>query len=368
MTILRAADLRISGPGTQPQLVFACEQDDARLQKLFADRSVVANLRDLNASVSLALVTLSADRAQVVRELNSAGIPVFAWIALPNSQGYYLNAANEPQVAERFAQFESWNAQYRLHWAGIGLDIEPNIQEFHESIWKLAPLLARRSVDTARVTRARRAYAGLIAHMQARGYSVQTYQFPFIADERRMHSTALERLVGLVDVRGDQEALMLYTSFSHGAGPALIWKYAPDAQLIVVGVVSNDAPVPGFFVPLDWQELSRDLIVAGHFSRIVGVYALEGCVQKGFLSRIKSIDWSSPVNLPQDSIARATRVRFVVQTVLWILSRLPLVVGVAVVGIALLLRWHRRRKIAHPLLPRMTTSAPVGQPWANPRP
>jgi hypothetical protein len=30
---------------------------------------------------------------------------------------------------------------------------------------------------------------------------VETHQFPFIADERRVHSTLLERLAGIVDVR-----------------------------------------------------------------------------------------------------------------------------------------------------------------------
>jgi hypothetical protein len=30
---------------------------------------------------------------------------------------------------------------------------------------------------------------------------VETHQSPFIADERRVHSTLLERLAGIVDVR-----------------------------------------------------------------------------------------------------------------------------------------------------------------------
>ena len=345
--LLAAAQVRVSGPGRQPQLVFACQMEDGPLQALFTDAAVIANLRDLNAGVSLATITLSAARAAVVQKLNQAGIPVVAWMALADSDGYYLNAGNEPAAAARFAQFENWTAQYGLHWSGVGFDIEPNIQEFgaaRQGFWKIGGTLARRYVDFGRVMRARRDYAGLIARIEARGYPVETYQFPFIADERRVYSTALERLAGLVDVRGSREALMLYTSFSHGAGPALIWKYGPEAQAIVVGVVSNDAPVPGFFAPLDWQQLSNDLIVAAHFSPVVGIFSLEGCVQKGFLARIRSIDWSRTVTLPEASMARATRVRFVVETALWVASWLPLIAAVAIAAIGwLLYRWRRRR-------------------------
>lgn len=336
--MLSASEVRVSGAGKQPQLVFACEQDDAPLVKLFADPAVIANLRELRAGVSMALVSLSDTRAGVVKKLNAGGIPVYAWMALPNAEGYYLNAGNEPQAAARFAEFQKWSAQYGLHWAAIGLDIEPNIQEFTAGFGKLAGTLAGRYFDFERVRRARRAYADLIAQMQAEGYSVQTYQFPFIADERRMHSTVLQRLAGLVDVRGNAEALMIYTSFSRGAAAAPIWKYGQDAQLIVVGVVSNQAAVPGF-VPLDWRQLSDDLIVASHFSPMLGIYSLEGCVQQGFLARIRTIDWNSTVTIPAGSIAQVTRLRFFIGTVLLTLSWLPVVV---IVFIAWLV-WRRRR-------------------------
>lgn len=342
MTML-GAEVRVAGPGKAPQLVFACQLEDGPLQKMFADPAVIGDLRDLNAGVSLATITLSAQRAAVVRTLNQAGIPVLAGLTLPESAGFYANAGNEPQAAARFAQFESWTAQYGLRWSGIGLDIEPNIQEFGEArtgAWKIAGTLARRYFDFARVRRARQEYAGLIRRMQARGYVVDTYQFPFIADERRMHSTALERLAGLVDVRANREALMLYSSFSHGAGSALVWKYGPEAQLIIVGVVSNDAPVPGFFAPLDFEQLSNDLIVAAHFSRVVGVFSLEGCVEKGFLPRIRNIDWSTPVTISDPAIARVTRVRFIVGSALWILSWLPAIL----VGIAAVIIWMVRRR------------------------
>jgi hypothetical protein len=100
----------------------------------------------------------------------------------------------------------------------------------------------------------------LIGRIQRDGYPVETYQFPFLADERKVHSTLLERLTGIVDLRGDREVFMTYSSFNHPVDSALIWEYGPEAQLLAVGSTAGD-PDPKFG-PLNWDEFSRDLIVA----------------------------------------------------------------------------------------------------------
>ena len=53
--------------------------------------------------------------------------------------------------------------------------------------------------------------------------------------ERNARTTLLERIFGIVDVRGDQEVFMLYTSFDHKGGAAQIWRYGPQSQVIAVG-------------------------------------------------------------------------------------------------------------------------------------
>jgi hypothetical protein len=88
---------------------------------------------------------------------------------------------------------------------------------------------------------AKDSYAELIREMQGNRYTVETYQFPFIADERDVHSTLLERISGIVDIRADREALMLYTSFNPALDSALIWVYGPEAQAIALG--STKAPM-----------------------------------------------------------------------------------------------------------------------------
>lgn len=337
-----ARPIRVAAPARHPQLNFACQLETPALQSLFSDPEVIRDLGRLHGGVTLSLIDLSPGRAQVVRELNSAGIPVTAWLALPGSQGYYVNATNSAEAGERFTEFQKWTADWGLRWAGIGLDIEPNLREF-TSVRSAAFGVLRGLLDSHAVPRARIAYKALIARIEAAGYPVETYQFPFIADERQVHSTLLERLFGIVDVRGDREVLMLYSSFHRSADSALIWEYGPSAQYIAVGITAGN-PQPGKRMgPLTWEELSHDVIVASHFSPVVGIYNLEGSVHRGLLPRLQALDWHQPVTISADEIRQMIRFRARVQAALWTLQRLPLFVLAILLADASLLFLYRRR-------------------------
>jgi hypothetical protein len=325
-------DIHITGKDTAgpPRIVFACDGSTSEIESLFSQPDILPDLKAINAGIALVLPDLSADRAQIVLQLNRAGIPVTAWLALPVEQGYYINAGNAPEAAARFAAFQRWTSTYDLRWAMVGLDIEPNINDFSSlrtSKWHLARTLIGRYFEMERVRRAREAYSSLIRRIQADGYPVETYQFPFIADARQAHSTLLERLAGIVDVRGDREVLMIYTSFRQQLDPALIWVYGPDAQAIAIGSTSGPETSPRF-KPLHWEEFSRDLIVASHFTREIGVYNLQGSVQQGFLPRLKTLNWNQSVDISTESIRQATQLRARIQRVLWLVSHLPYLAAV----------------------------------------
>lgn len=345
-----APDIRVQG--SRPQLIFACELDTEKLQALFSDPDLIPDLKDLHAEVALALQDFSPGRAAVVRQLNAAGVGVIAWMALPRDQGYYLNAGNESAAAARFAEFQKWTADKNLHWAGIGLDIEPSLADWAQLQQKhrvrVLLSLVRRAFSGQRVVRARASYSTLIRQMQVQGYTVQTYQLMFLADERREHSTILERLFGLVDVRGNMEPLMIYSSFNHSLGSGMVWAYGPDAQTVAVGstAASGDAAMDAKFPPLNWDELSRDLVVASHFSHTVGVYSLEGCVRQGFLPKVKSLDWTRPVVLPAATVAKAQTFRRRVQTILWLASNFVYLAGLLLAAIICLFFWWHKNRIA----------------------
>lgn len=352
-----AGDVHVPGGKgkSPPTLVFACEGSSADSQQIFSQRDVISDLKTLHASVALGLPDLTPERARLVSTLNKAGIPVTAGLALPGAQGYYLNAGNAPAAEGRFADFEKWTAANGLRWAGVALDIEPSIQDFDAlkqgGKWKIALTLIGRYFQEGRVERARESYAALISKIRARGYPVDTVQFPFIADTRAVHSTVLERLAGIVDVKGDLEVLMLYTSFNPSLDSALIWVYGPDAQGIAVGIVSGSGPGSDpnpnpHFAPLNWEEFSRDLLVAHHFSQVIAVFNLQGCVRQGFLHRLTAMNWDQAVVIPADSVHKALRLRMRIQRAIWAGSHLQyfgaVILLVLIAIILTLVRRHRR--------------------------
>ena len=343
-----SAGVRVQGPGSPPQPGFACcEHGIAQMQALFADPSVIPALKDLHAEVAVPVADFAPERAAIVHLLNEQGIPVIAWIELAKQDGIYMNADNVPKAAARVNEFEQWTATNRLHWAAVGLDIEPNFNELAElktHRWQMFTTLLRRDIDANRLVRAKQDYSAIIANLQSRGYAVQTYLMPYVPAERSAHSTVLDRLLGTVDVRANEEYLMLYTSFARQVGVGMVWSLGRDAEGIAVGSTDGDTPAGSGSGPLDWNEFSRDLIVASHYTKHVGIYDLEGCVQQGFLPSLEQMDWSKSVVIPEASIQRAQRMGHMIRFALWVASHIVYIMVFALMLLIYLVwKWRRRR-------------------------
>jgi hypothetical protein len=345
---LGAGPIQVQGPGTRPQIFFACcDQGMADVESWVSKPEVISQLRQLHAGLAVEISDFSAERAQAVKKLNEAGIPLTAWLVMSREQGHYLNGFNAPEAEERFTQFEQWTKENGLKWGAVGLDIEPNfqhLQEVHKHRGAFLWLLTKRFFDYGQVERGRTAYQALIRRIQAAGYTLQTYQMPFLAEERAVHSTLLERLFGIVDVRGDDEVLMAYSSFNHAAGGGVPLMYGPQTQMLAVGTTLEDKAAG--LTALTWEEFSRDLIIAGHFSRVVGVYSLEGCIRQGFLPRMIALDWGQTVTIPAEQVAAARKFDRNLRHAIWLFSRLPYIVITLVSLIALLVWWRVRRRHA----------------------
>ncbi|MFZ0304134.1 MAG: hypothetical protein WAL75_15695 [Terracidiphilus sp.] len=350
----QSQDIRIQGPGSPPEIGFACcDKGIAPMQALFATPGLIAQLRQLHALVAVAITDFSPERADTVHMLNREQIPAVAWIMLSSEDGVYLNAGNAPAAATRIKAFEKWTADNNLHWAAVGLDIEPDFDELsrlNRHKWRLITTLVSRSFDGPRIVRAQQAYSQIIHELQAHGFTVQTYQMPYRPAERGTHTSLVDRLLGTVDVKGNIEYLMVYTSFARPIGAGMIWSLGPGEQGITVGV-TDGATTPGVGSgPLDWNEFSRDLIVASHFTNHIGVYNLEGAVQQSFMPRLLAMDWNQSVTIPAAQIARARRMRFLSHAVLLTMTYLPWLVVAGVLLIAWLIRrrWVRKRQVALP--------------------
>lgn len=328
-----------------PKLSFACELEPEPLQALLTE-AVIASLVRLNATVCLGILDLSAERAAAVRRLNQAGVPVVAWLLLPKEQGYWFNAGNAPQAFDRYEQFRNWSAEQGLKWAGIGLDIEPDIRDL-TALWqtrgRMVPKLLPRLLQVFKMRRARRAYRALVALIHADGYPVESYQFPLIEDERCAGSTVLQRLAGIVDVPTDREIWMLYTSFLRPHGAGVLASYGPEAQAIGLGVTGGGVTEPGISAPapLTWEEFSRDLRLAYLWCDDLFIFSLEGCVQQGFLERLQTFVWDLPILTPEAAKARVDAWRSTLQSGLWLAQRLPFILAGLGAG---MLAWKVRQR------------------------
>jgi hypothetical protein len=312
------------------QLGFGCELETGELQELFADPAVLDTLVELKAGVGLAVTDLSAERAAIVRQLNAAGILVGAWLLLPREEGYWFNAGNAAQAAARYTEFQAWTAEHDLQWAGIGLDVEPDfleVQQLYEKRWRMLPTLLRHALDRYRIPRAEAAYKTLVDQIRADGYRVETFQFPFMVDERKAGSALLQRTLGLVDLQADRELLMLYSSFVPAIGAGLLWSYAPEAEGIIVGITGNGVEPESTAIPMTWDEFARDLRLAAQWRDDIFVFSLEGCVRQGFLERLRGFDWEEPVALPLKRARQVDTGRKAVQAALWATAHLDLILA-----------------------------------------
>jgi hypothetical protein len=348
----KARAVEVQGPGVRPQIFFACcDQGMSDMESWLGNPEVIAQLQRLHAGLAVEISDFSMERARAVKRLNEDGIPLTAWLVMSREQGHYLNGFNALEANERFAQFEKWTHDNALKWDAVGLDIEPNFDQLkkvaeHKGgfLW----LMITRFFDYAQVERGRVAYVALVKRIQASGYPVQTYQMPFIVEERAVHATLVERLFGIVDVRGDDEVLMAYSSFNHAAGGGIPLIYGQQAESLAVGITAADKSAG--LTALSWEEFSRDLIVAAHFSRVVGVYSLEGCIRQGFLPRMIALDWGQTVMIPADQIAAAQKFDRHLRHAIWLFSRLPYVVIALVLLVICFVWWlvrRRRSRVLH---------------------
>lgn len=336
---------------SHPKLTFFCELDENKLTKLFDGRFVIDDIHDINANLSLGILDLSEARAKVVQRLNKAGVPVIAWLLLPEEEGYWFNIENYEQAAARYNTFKAWTDQYDLKWAGIGLDIEPNINDIRSLTREeeVNPVLARtlqRFQNKKQVLIAQRAYQALVGLIHADGYQVESYQLPLIVEERKAKATVIQRIFGLVNIDVDREVLILYSSFMRPHGASVLLSYSSDADSIGVGSTGGGVNIESMvdFEPLTWEEFSRDLRLCVTQGKPIHIFSLEGCVEQGFLSKLHTFKWDEPVDLTFPSTGvRAARTG--IAAALWILER-PYIILVALaslVGLGFLFK-HSHKK------------------------
>jgi hypothetical protein len=293
--------LSLSGTASRadPVLSFFNEMKGPEVRRFFEDARLIPTLQALRAEIRMGMIDLTPERAQVLRRLNEAGIPVVAWLLLPEEQGYWFHSGNGKQAIERYKDVEAWAEAEGIHFEGIGIDLELDINDAklaRSNPWALVRRLPARLYDKERITEGRRVYGELLRLIHQDGLPVESYFAPFIKDEARIGSTAIQQLTGVLDVPVEREIPMLYTSFM-GNPYGMLKVYALDqhAPYVALGSTGGGVGDSSTFDTLTWEQLAHDIRMVAPVVKEIHIFSLEGCVQQRYLDKLVHFDYDQPV-------------------------------------------------------------------------
>jgi hypothetical protein len=326
----------------KPSITFFCEMPSNQLKKLFDNSLLIEQLQKMRANISMGLLDFSTERAELVKQLTHAGIPVTAWLLLPKDQGYWTSLDTVAETVHCYSEFKEWTAKNKLHWAAIGLDIEPRldrVQLLGPGWVKEIPTLLVRLFLGNLYKRRETDLRALITNIRADGYAVETYNFPFIIEEREADSNFISKIFGTPPLESDREVLMLYSSFQKKNGDAFLWSYAPRAEGIGLGSTGGGVELEDGepLKTMNWSDLHRDLLIAKSFNQHIYLFSLEGCVQNGYLERLVNFDWDEAIEFPIQTGSQVTLLRKLLQIGLWIASH-PIEILLTLFSLKLLFR------------------------------
>ena len=321
-----------------PRLSFFNEQESRELETLFADSTLIPALKGLGAEVRMGMLDLSPERAGVLRALNKAEIPVVAWLLLPKEQGYWFHSGNAAEAMARYREIRDWARAQGIAFAGIGIDLELDMQDlelFRTHKLKLLARVVGRLYDREDFLRAREDYRMLIEEVRRDGYPIESYYVPFIRYETEEGRTALQQATGFMDLETDKDIPMLYTSFM-GNPYGTLKVLAIDEGLKQVAIGSTGGGFDPTLPSMSWDDLAYDLRVASRTAEEIHIFCLEAAVEKGFLPRLAGFDFTAPVaEHPEQVTAVESQVKTVMR-ISALLSHPTLLMGGLLIVLALL--------------------------------
>ena len=344
---------------SQPKISFFVELKGVDQQKLFSDLSLISDLKKMKSSVRLGLLDFSPDCTQTVQQLNNAGIPVYAWLLLPEEDGYWFHMKNGEKALKRYADFKQWTAENNLKWKGIGIDLELDFQDARMMVKHPVKLIWRvykRLYEKEPLEEGRKTYEQLVNQIRRDGYYLESYVIPTIYDERIAGTTSFQKAIGLIDIKTPNEIPMLYTSMFNN--PSIIPSYYQKGQPIALGTAGGGVTIEGMKPKaLTWDNLQRDILISTRYSSEVIIFCLEAVVENGWLANLKNFDYSVKPPTLADEQLRQKKIRENTRLILKILDHpfwmtvgifmvLTIILSVIVKIILSIIRIFRRKQMA----------------------
>lgn len=316
-----------------PHITYIYDMPASHIGDFWTD-ALVATLAQRAARLCLAVRDTSAERAVLVQRLNAARIPVVAWIVRDDSEAvrdYDMHDAADVQA--RYGLVQAWTRAHGLVWDAVGIEIDADVREavhFGDTPAVDSAALLSRISNRWHIDDATSAYEALLAQIRADGYSVESYELPFVRDDRVSGTTLARRLLGLPAFAADRVVVRLHSSQARPYGPGLIAAYAPECAAVSIGdLAAHDANQP-----LSAYEFWRDLQhVSGCGVPHVYIAGLPTLIANGWHDELLAGAWVRRTPPPRDEIHhQVARMRAGVRALLWAGARpqvlLPLLIPV----------------------------------------
>ena len=328
------------GSQAKPTFSFFNEMKSPALQQLFSDTTLIPTLVAMKAEIRMGIMDCTPERAEIIRQLNHAGIPVVAWLLLPEEEGYWFYSGNGDTAIRRYREIKQWADSNGLVLSGIGIDLEFDMKDI--LMLKSNPLKAvgkmySRLYDSSPLEEGKTKYNELLQIIKSDGFRVESYVIPFIKDEVANGTTALQQFTQIIDVPVEKEIPMLYTSFmGNPDGILQTYALAPKARYVALG--STGGGVDTTLKVLTWPELVHDINRVAPFVDEIHIFSLEGAIQQRFLTQLAQLEISSAGEINQREVKNVEALRGKVIMVSKALSHPNwLLFGFAMVGILIII-------------------------------
>lgn len=298
--------------------------------------------------ICMAIRDTSDIRAEIVRQLNRRRIPVVAWIVPEehaSTHDYRMHDAEEFNT--RYQHIHGWSISQGLRWDAIGIDIEPDIRDtvrFGDDPKVDYQTLIQRFGERWHIDEATTQYQAIMARIHADGYQSESYEVPFVRDDRVSQSTVARRLLGLPNVAAQHTVVRLCSSTARPYGPGLIATYAPEYAAAIIGNVDDGNDTNH---PLSLAELLRDVAhVAACGVKHIYITEMAHIFASGWHEHIAQPTWlRQPLPVADETHRQVARMRAGLRALLWAGAR-PAVLLPLLIPVLLLVRRMLRHETA----------------------
>jgi hypothetical protein len=231
------------------------------------------------------------DGLKIIRKANRLGVPVWAWVLIPYSDGYW---AWEGAAAEQFAatrSLVSWARKKHVRLRGVALDPEPRVRTPFETAASIVgggsdatlSALFQQSIDPSGQCAAWRGYAQIVRWAKRHGVEIAAAPAPAALDDLKDGRLALQDATNFIlpSARWDELFFQAYRSvFAYHAGrdpgPGIVSSYLRSArqEFGAVGQISLGSAGRGPY--RRFSRLLDDVRLAATLgAREVPIYSLE---------------------------------------------------------------------------------------------